>query len=400
MMVKSPLPVVALLLLAPAGLAADNAAKLRTLTGKTYEGEWVGITAKQIEFKEKAGTVTVPLAEVLDLELSAPAAPAGGKYADVALTDGTLLHCEQFAVKKRDVELKLLTGQTVKLPLAALASVLTDAQDAAGRDEWQKTLAKQGNHDLLAVKRGGRVSVLEGTFGAADEKGEKIDFEKDGKKYPLSLSGIHGLSFFRKPAEGDEPPVLCKVHDAGKNVLVASTVTKTAAGYEVVTPAGLKVEYATLLLLARLDFSKGKLTYLSDLEPVKVQESSSLEGLDHYRRDKNLDGGALKIKGEVYGKGLALHAYTELVYDIGGAYKDFKAVLGVDDQVGGDTPARVTIEGDERELFSAEVSRKDKKPVPVSVNVKNVKQLKIVVRSGALLDLGCHVDVADAKVSK
>jgi hypothetical protein len=275
----------ALLLLASAGIGAD-AAKLRTLAGKTYEGEWVGITDKQIEFRAKEGPVTVPLAEVLDLELPHGAAPGdGGKYAEVALTDGTLLRCSQLTFKKKDVTLKLLTGQEITVPLAAVSHVLNDAQDTANRDYWQKRLAQQGNHDLLVVKKDGRPNPLEGTFGEADDKGEKIEFELNGKKYAPTISGIHAMSFFRRP--GDEPPVLCKVHDAGKNVLVAAKVTKGGNGYTVVTASGVKLDYPAAML-ARLDFSKGKLTFLSDLEPVKVVESSSLEGIDHYRRDKRL----------------------------------------------------------------------------------------------------------------
>lgn len=398
-MVRMPLfrATAALLLLASASFAAD-AAKLRTLAGKTYEGEWLGMTDKQVDFKAKEGPVSVPLAEVLDLELPhGTPADAAGKFTEVTLTDGTVLRCAQFAIKKSDVTLKLLTGQQVAVPLASLSSLLNDAQDAANRDDWQKKLARQGNHDLLAVKKEGKVNTLEGTFGPADDKGEKIEFDLNGKKYPLTIAGIHAMSFFRRG--GEEAPVLCKVHDAGKNVLMAAKVTKAGNGYTVVTASGVKLDYPAALL-ARLDFSKGKLTFLSDLEPVKVVESSSLEGIDHYRRDKNLDGGPLRIQGAVYGKGLALHAYTELVYDIGGQYKDFKAVLGVDDQVGGDSHCKVTIEGDDKELFAAEVTRKDKKPVEVTLNVKNVKQLKIVVRSANLLDLGSHVDLADAKVSK
>ena len=153
--------------------------------------------------------------------------------------------------------------------------------------------------------------------------------------------------------------------------------------------------------LARLDFSKGKLTFLSDLEPVKKnRDQRTWVETDHYRRDKNLDGGRLQIGKDVYAKGLALHAYTELVYEIGGEYKDFKAKLGMDEQVGGDGAVKVVIEGDNKELLTALVSRKTKDAIPVAVNIRNVKQLKIIVSSTGLFDLGAHVDIVDAKVSK
>jgi hypothetical protein len=151
--------------------------------------------------------------------------------------------------------------------------------------------------------------------------------------------------------------------------------------------------------LAKLDYRQGKLTYLSDLDPVQAVERSNVELVDHYRRDRNLDNGPLRLARENYPKGLAVHAYTELVYDIGGNYKEFKVVLGVDPQVGGDGRVKVIVEGDGQPLFSGEFERKTE-PRKLAVPVKNVKRLRIVVSSAGLLDLGGHLNLADAKVSK
>jgi hypothetical protein len=67
--------------------------------------------------------------------------------------------------------------------------------------------------------------------------------------------------------------------------------------------------------------------------------------------------------------------------------------------VQGDSHVKVTIEGDGKELLTAEINRKDE-PRAITLDVKNVKQLRIVVASTGLLDLGNHVCLADAKVSK
>ncbi len=128
-------------------------------------------------------------------------------------------------------------------------------------------------------------------------------------------------------------------------------------------------------------------------------EKSTLDRVEHYRRDRNLDDGPIRLGGEKFGKGLALHARTELVFDLGGRFREFKAVVGVDDLVGGESQAVLRIDGDGRELFSGVVTRKDK-PRPVAFEVKGVRQLRIVVGSQGLLDLGDHVDLADARVSK
>jgi hypothetical protein len=372
--------------------------KLRTLTGKSYEGDLVGISDKEIVFRGTDGPVNVPLKEVLDIDLATAAAPTD-KYIDIEVTDGSLLHCSHFLLKKNQVEAKLVGGLEIKIPLASISYILNEAQDAKIREEWQTALSKRGNSDLLAIKDpGGTVNHLDGTFGEGDEKGENIEFETtSGTKRTPSLARIRGMSFLRKTST-EKPETICKIHDTSKNLWYAAQVAFNDKGFQVTTVAGVKLELPRQAA-ARLDFSQGRLTYLSDLEPVKLIERSNVERVERYHRDKNLDDGPLRIAKETYSKGLAIHAYTELMYDIGGQYKDFKAVLGVDPTVGGESRVKVLIEGDGRQLFSEDFDRKTG-PRPLTLDVKNIKQLRIVVASKGLLDLGDHVNIADAKVSK
>jgi hypothetical protein len=401
-----------LLVVGATGLGAE-AAKLRTTTGKSLEGELVSISEKELVVRGKEGNVTVPMKEVLDLTLQAASPPTEAKYSDVELTDGTLLHCVQVSIKKDKVEVKLAGGPEVKLPLSVVNSILNNAQDAQVREEWQKLQAKRGNSDLLALKDSeGTVNSLAGTFGEGDEAGTAIAFETaSGNKTKINLTRVHGMSFLRKLA-ADAPSAVCKVHDTSKNVLAAVKVTY-GGDFKVTTAAGVEVVYPRDLV-ARVDYSSGKLAYLSDLEPIRVVERSGSgdkdDWVDHYRRDQGFsDDGQIRIGKEKYAKGLGLHAYTDLVYDIGGEYKDFKAFLGFDPNIKrlSTSPVKILIEGDGRELFTASVLPPDPKnlktlppPQPLALNIQNVKRLRIVVSSSGLFDLGDYLNLADAKVSK
>ena len=379
-------------------LPAAEPVKLRTLTGQTIEGDLVAVNDKEVVVRGKDGPVTTPLAQVLDLDLQANAMPAEARYSDVELTDGSLLHCTQFVLRGKQVELKLAGSAEVKLPLAAVSYLLHDAQDAKVREEWHASLGKRGNSDLLAVKDAqGTVNTLDGTFGEGDDQGTTIGFETaTGAKRRLNLSRIHALAFLRKLDPAAAAPV-AKLYDTSRNVLAAARVELGEAGFTLTTPSGVRVDFPRDQV-TRIDFNNDKLRYLSDLEP-KAVERSNVDWLDHYRRDKSLDNGPLRLGKESYPKGLAVHAYAELVYDLGGQYKEFKTILGVDPKVGGDSDVTVTIEGDGQKLFSEEIKRKDE-PRPLTLQVANVKLLRIVVRSNGLLDLGNHVNLADAKVSK
>lgn len=397
--------IMSLLVVAAARGAEPEPVEVRTLTGQTIKGNLDSISEKELVI---GGNGPVKMDQVVDLVFSGNQLQPGDRFADVELTDGSLLHCSQFTLKGNKVELKLVQGVEIKdLPLGTISYLLNDAHDAKNREEWQKLLSKRGKGDVLAIKAAdGVVNPLEGTLGEGDAQGETIEFETStGKKAKPRLDRIHGMAFLRRPNE-DVAPTLCKAQDLSRDLLVVAKLAMTENGYTLTTVAGVKAEFP-LKSFTRWDFSKGKLTYLSDLEP-RPSESSNVDFVEHYRRDKNLDGEPIRLPQknqdgvtslQLFPKGLSLHAYTELLYDIGGDYKEFKAILGVDPKVPGDSHVKITIEGDGKELLTQEMSRKDE-PKPITLDVKNVKQLRIVVASAGLLDLGNHVTLADAKVSK
>ena len=95
-------------------------------------------------------------------------------------------------------------------------------------------------------------------------------------------------------------------------------------------------------------------------------QTSNFDFVDTYRRDKNLDNGPLRIYGELYAIGLALHAHTELEYDLKGDYREFHAIAGIDQSVGGvGGPVVLVIEGvidgETKELYKKTFTRKDAK---------------------------------------
>src|SRR5205085_1985667 len=151
-----------------------------------------------------------------------------------------------------------------------------------------------------------------------------------------------------------------RVYDLNQNVWVASKLALGPTGFTVTSVAGPTLLYPKQAI-ARLDFNNDKVVFLSDLKPVELIERSRQGRKDNARFDKNLENGAIQVKGETYSKGLALHSHTELVYALDGKFKVFEAKLGMDDLVGGDGQPLVKIEADGKELFARSVSRKDER---------------------------------------
>jgi hypothetical protein len=401
----------ALLLVAVAFVRADEPkspakAELTTLKGEVIEGELVSVAKDKIVFAKGDEKLEFNPEQVLQINYRPENRPKGNeKWSDVEMSDGTLLHCDQFLIKGKEVELTLLSGQKVKMPLTAVANILLAGEDEKQRKDWTARLAKKKPTDVLVAKNPvGGISALDVTFEEGSEDGKAISLTRQGdseaKQVALTREKVIGLIFVRE-LDPKAKAVLFKLMDTERNLVMVSETELTAEGLTVTTPSGAKIAYPTALV-ARLDFNRGQLTFLSGLKPDKELNPSDGEGLFRYRRNVNLDGKPLNVGGTVYTNGLALHAHTELEYNLKGEFRQFNAVVGIDPGVKGlPGPTVLKIEGDGKELLSLTMKRDDKvKAHPVALNIKDVQTLKIVVTSGDWLDLGKHLNLADAKVSK
>ena len=385
--------------------AATKAGELHTLANKTLAGELVSVSDKEVVLRSGAAEIKTPVGEILNIELQRDAPlPSGVKYSDIELIDGTLLHCGKYVVKGKEIELTLAgSEQKFTIPLTLLSYLLNDAHEPAIRQEWlEKFVARKGNQDVLAIRPEGVFNGLEGTLGdTANAKGE-IPFEYDSggssKKRAIDPLKAQGLLFIRSlPANAPAP--LCKVFDINQNVVLASKLELGVNNFSITTVAGARIEYPRQAV-ARLDYSNDKVVFLSDLKPAELVEKSKQGRKDTVRMNRNLDNNnPIELDDQVYTKGLAMHAYAEVVYNLDGKYQKFDAVLGMDAKVGGNGKPLVTIEADGAKLFSDTVTRKDKRR-ELSFPIKGVKQLRIVVSSSSLFDFGDHVDLANAKLSK
>jgi len=89
-------------------------------------------------------------------------------------------------------------------------------------------------------------------------------------------------------------------------------------------------------------------TYLSDLPFV----GTPTNGWGPVERDKSVgedqagDGGPIMIKGVTYAKGLGVHSYSEITFNLNGQYKSFLSDIGLDDEkTGGSVTFQVWVDG-------------------------------------------------------
>jgi hypothetical protein len=383
-----------LLLLLASPLPADE---LRTLGAKTITGTVTSINESEIILKTENGPVSTPMSQVLALNIrtAKPLDPAA-KYNDVRLLDDTVLHCRQTTFKGNQVELTLLSGVTIKLPLNFVVSFVRDAQNAPLARKFEELASKRIKRDRIVILREGEANSLEGSLGEVDAEGKTIKFKSEatGTVVDLPFERLHGFIFYRSETPSESP--ICKVYDTEGNSLMALKLNHDGTKLTLTTTFGASVTLPQEAI-ARFDFNMGKLTFLSDMQPTKVIESF-WDPLDHWRRDTNLDNQPILLDKQ-YLKGITVRAKTDMEFNLAGKYKDFKAILGIDVRTGATSQPQVTIYCDGVEQFSETIT--SAKVRPININVKDVTTLRILVspRSSDNLNLD-HVTLAEARVSQ
>ena len=394
------------------GLCASTAAadEITTAGGKKLSGSLVAVTAEGVVFKVGETEAKIPAKDILLVDLGnkivAPAAKSD--FAEIELTDGSVLRCKRFLVKGKKVEVELLAGPEkvakpqFELQMGSVFSAMRRADEPKNRDDWRRMLASRGKRDLYVMRQADGLSLVQGTVIEGNEAGTAVAFEReDGKREELLLSRATGGLVFSQPQPATIPPTVCKILDVFGNTLFAQSVEMATAGIKIKTVAGVVVHYPDAAAVAKLDYSQGNIAYLSDLEPQVIPpefpEDEKLRAA--YLKDRTVANESLKLDSVIYAKGLWVYTDTILTYTIGGDYREFRAVVGIDEAVVNNTAAaKVTIEGDGQVLYSEVVKRTDK-PKAIVKDVKGVKQIRILVESDTPFN-GNQVILAEARVLK
>jgi hypothetical protein len=140
------------------------------------------------------------------------------------------------------------------------------------------------------------------------------------------------------------------------------------------------------------------MTYLSDLEPSRVDETPFFGHRMPWRRDVGLLGEPLRMNGQTYERGVAVHSRSHLTYDLNGQYARFDAVLGFDDAAQGKGRVDCRVLADGKELFARTDLSAVEPAVVLSLPVAGASQLRLEVDFGRDQDTGDRVNWANARL--
>jgi hypothetical protein len=384
--------------------------QVSTLAGDQHQGALEAFSEKAVTVKANDQSVSIPIAEVLAIRSTAALKPvATESLIDVRLVDGSRIRAKDLAATGTAATINHPELGDVRIPLSNIASVRLVPADSKVDADWNQLLDRNLKKDVLAVRKGDVLDHLDGVIGSISDA--KIQFQMDGDDIEVKREKVFGLIYSKR--ESSAKKAMAQLDLVSGDRLALKQISWTGSSWKAKLVTGIDFEIKPELFQA-LDYTLGKVTYLSDLEPRTVKHVPYFDlpasyVVNEYRRDKNFDGGRISLGEKSYPKGLGLHSQTLLKYRLGGDYRRFQAIMGIGDEVPfGDVD--VVIKGDDKILFkgSAKATESGEKgairravPQQLDLDVAGAVELEIFVDFGSdKRDIGDRLYLANARVVK
>ena len=318
---------------------------------------------------------------------------------------GTLVGGDGQSLRILPSALKLKSSEAWKVPLSsAVVLWLVDMPANTPLDtrcyDWLMGLK---NSDVLRFRNG---DTARGTIDGLDPDAANPVFPfrpERGTARPIAARELTAVGFnpalarTRKPKGAFARVILV---DGSRLALTDAAVADGIVTG--VTLFGEKVQLPLSTVVA-IDIIGGKAVALSDLKPKKVQQTGFLGVKWPWAADRSVRGDALRVKsrlGEMTAdKGLGTHPRTVLTYDIGGKYRRFEALVGIDPDaaIRATATVRVLVDGKEQTI-SGLPTLSTGKTVSIRVALTGAKELTLVTDFGAAGGVRADVNWADARL--
>lgn len=384
-------------------LAAGEVPKVDvvTLDGRTVSGTLSALSPQDVAVDANTKQ-SFPVAELLEIRCPdvkpLPPEASAAAYA-VRWQTGATLTVSAVTLTSDAAKLTHRALGDVTLPRESVRSLRFGADDAAVREAWKQLHDRSTKKDFLVVRKGDVLDHLDGVAGTLDAN--EVRFRLDGEDISVKREKVYGIIYAKREDASAKPTA--KVELAGGDTLLVKDVSWNQNAWQLRIP-GLNPIAAPATAVQVIDFSISKFQFLSAMEPRGYEYISWFgDRTFEYQRDRDFDGRPLRVGDRTYPRGLAVHSKTELKYRLGGDYRRFKAVVGLDPKLPlgaayGD--AHVIIRGDSQVLFEGDFIS-GQSPEVIDVAVTNVSELELIVDYGRdKWDLGDRVHFGDAKVVK
>jgi hypothetical protein len=377
---------------------------VQTLDGRIVSGSLAELTADRLTVETDSGKVVLETEKLLEVSLKhKPAASAQSPGTWIELTDGSTIFARQYTVRGDRAVITLLDGEVLETPARSIRNVRLQHVSEAITDQWSQILSAKLDGDVLVVHKGDNLDYHQGVLG--DINAEVVRFQLDGEDLPINRAKVYGFVYRHPSSEASTGPICRLIDIYGSHWQVSKIALEKKL--QLTTPSGVTLSCSPEIV-ASIDFSLGKIAYLSDLKPESVawtpffstvKTLPSMEQFYAPRQDRNFESNPLQLAGTEYSKGLAIRSRTEVVYRLSGSFTQLKALAGIDDSVRPQGNVRLVIRGDNNVLLDLPIAGTDP-PKPIDLDLSGVRKLSILVDFGNHAGFGDHLDLCNARIIK
>jgi hypothetical protein len=293
----------------------------------------------------------------------------------------------------------------LQLPLKRLAGVMLHSPiDPQRRDELAARIlsssapekeaagARAENRDRLLLENGDEVK---GRLTALTENG--VEFEADVGPLSVERERVVAVAF--------DPSLRVRPADAARTLVGFADGTLLSASSLKMADGRTEITLGEDLILATRDVEPvflqpllGQVSYLSDFPPAGYRHIPYLATAWDYRLDTNVRGTRLRARGRLFAKGVGMHSAARLTWQLDKAYRRFEAEVAIDDATQRRGSVVFRLFSGSREIYKSPVVRGGAEPLAVSVDIRDTRQLSLVVDYADQADVLDHADWLNARL--
>jgi hypothetical protein len=366
------------------------------------------VTVVTLEGEERKGQLEEisPAGFKLSTGMANMAEIAEVRFAPLAAAPGIVLHLRNgdelrvAIVSGDDAKLKVKNPALGDLDIGnqfwrALVFVPKVSPDKAAVDEFLQAAPSQ--EDLILMPSGDKQN---GIFETFNDKEVQFNVGNVTKPYAYDTIAAFRMAPIKEYTAPKDFRATIDLRDGSRLTGKLAALKDNKVSFEAIDGATWSVSTDAI---RSIRFQGGKLAYLSDLQPKNVEEKSFVGGMPFifsWKPDRSATGEPLNISGTSYERGLGVHSYSKLTYDLNGQYAKFLCDVGLDASVVGSSVCawKVIVDGKE---IAAGSAKPLSSPQPLKLEIANAKQLELICDYGADDDdAGDHLNWANARLIK
>ena len=378
-----------------APIRAADPVTLIQADGEEVSGELKELSASGVTVDSR----TFASREIAQLKFHAATAPAAAVAPSVILRNQDVV-AQAAIVSGSDTAVTLKTSwfESIDLDYKVIDAIVFYAMTKKMPDALDALLkSPPPKEDALLTMKG---ETILGFYEKLSDKAITFNAGGQSKSYPFDQIAAVRLAATEKFEASKTLNATLALTDGTRLTVKPIAVD---AGFVKVEALDGKTWRVKMSVAVSLEFSGGRMVFLSALTPKAVDQKPYVGGAPvvfGWRKDRSAANGPLKIGETVYDKGLGVHSYCKLTYDLNGEYVKFISDVGMDASAPDKAECAWKLILDGKESVAGTAKAGAEKRV-IRVDVTGAKVLELVCDFGPDDDdAGDRLDFAKARLIK